>query len=257
MGIFTSAKWDSFSSRRGEAILASVVYSVKIYTIHGTFGFMQEHCHLISTKSNSLEQIISRGVDIMRNGGLVAYPTDTLYGLGCDPWNSKAVRHLFQAKKRPPSQPVPLLLADIKSLNDVALSLSKPVLDLVSVFWPGALTLIVQKAAGLANEITANSDTVAVRIPNHPIAQGLAFGIGGAIVGTSANISGNLDTVTAEQVLDQLRDSVDLIIDGGCCQNGRGSTILDVSDQVWKILREGPVTRNQLKDFGFASYIAN
>ena len=218
---------------------------------------MQERCHLITTESNSLEQIVSRGVEVMRHGGLVAYPTDTLYGLGCDPWNSKAVRYLFQAKNRPLSQPVPLLLSDIKSLNNVALSLPEPVLDLVSHFWPGALTLIVQKAAGLANEITANNDTVAVRLPNHPIAQGLAFGIGGAIVGTSANISGDSDPVTAKQVLDQLGNSVDLIVDGGRCHNGIGSTILDVSDQMWKILREGPITRTHLKDFGFASYIAN
>ena len=204
----------------------------------------------------NLSRAVRQGIGLLRAGELVAYPTDTLYGLGCDPWNREAVERLFRAKGRPPSQALPLLLAEVEALSRIAEQVSEAALEVARRFWPGALTLVVPRAPSLLPEVTGGGETVAVRLSDHPVPRSLALGLGGAIVGTSANRWGGPDPVSPQQVQEQLGDSVGLIIDGGPCRGGQGSTVLDVSGAVWKILREGPVTLRQLQEAGFKHFFA-
>jgi L-threonylcarbamoyladenylate synthase len=193
------------------------------------------------TETNSLKQQIKRAVETLKKGGLVAYPTDTVYGLGADPLNEKAVSRVYKVKNRPRNLPLPLLLADRSDLTKVALSIPEIACRLAERFWPGGLTLVVKKSPTVPDSITAGGDTVAVRLPNHPVTIALIRGLGRPIVGTSANLSGKPSPVTAEEVRRQLGSKVDLIVDGGRCPSGIESTVVDVSGTSPVITRVGAI----------------
>lgn len=216
---------------------------------------MNQHAEPFGELAPALVEAVQRGVELLRAGELVAYPTDTLYGLGCDPWNRLALRRLFEAKGRPPSQALPLLLADEQALSSVAGPLPPAVLELARRFWPGALTLVAPSLDSVPPEVTGGGRTVAVRLPDHPVPRRLAAGLDGAIAGTSANRSGGPDPVQASQVREQLGEQVNLVIDGGACLGAQGSTILDVTGPRWKVLREGPVTAERLRQAGFGAFL--
>lgn len=189
-----------------------------------------------------------RAVYILRNGGTVAYPTDTVYGLGADGLNSAAVRKVFSVKKRQPDTPVPLLVADLTMLLSLTPELPKAGLALVRRYMPGALTLIVKRAAHIPNEVTAGGDTVGLRIPDHPIPMALARGLGGPIVGTSANLSGMPSATTASEARAQIGEHVDWVVTGECWGKTE-STVIDVTVTPARILRKGALPEQELADF--------
>ena len=187
---------------------------------------------------DALQEQLNKGIRMLKEGSLVAFPTDTVYGLGADAFNPKAVERIYQVKKRPKGLPLPLLIADISRVTDVAQPMSEIALFLARRFWPGGLTLVLSKKTSLPDYLFKDS-TVAVRVPNHPVCQALIQGLGRAIIGTSANISGKPSALTASEVRQQLGNRVDLIVDGGRCPGGKESTVVDVTGETPVVLREG------------------
>ena len=189
--------------------------------------------------------LLKQAVGILRDGGLVAYPTDTVYGLAALPTDERAVRRLFEAKKRELDKAVPLLIASPGDLASVAGEVPEVARKLIDAFWPGALTLVLRKAERFRS--LAVGETVAVRVPDHPVPRELARLLGAPITGTSANVSGGAEALSANEVRVQLGDAVDLIIEGGRCPGGRPSTVVDCTSRVPRIVRAGAIGREELK----------
>jgi len=196
---------------------------------------------------DDLQEQVEKGVKILREGGVIAFPTDTVYGLGADAFNPKAVERIYEIKNRPEHMPFPLLIADISQLTAVAEPRAEIAWFLARRFWPGGLTLVLPKRSSLPSYL-AKGITVGVRIPNHPICLTLIKRLGRAIIGTSANLSGKTTSLTAYEVKQQLADKVDLIIDGGKCLGGNESTIVDIAGGVPVILRQGIIPRHEIED---------
>lgn len=192
-----------------------------------------------------LQKQIDKGIQILKQGGVIAFPTDTVYGLGADAFNSNAVKRIYDIKKRPKHLPLPLLIGDIKQLDILAEPLPEIALFLARRFWPGRLTLVVPKADGLPAYL--GNTSIAVRIPAHPVCLALIQGINNPLIGTSANISGKPSALTAGEVRQQLGNEVDLIIDGGRCPGGGESTVVDVTGGEVVILRQGIIPEDEIK----------
>jgi len=200
----------------------------------------------VAKPSVDIEEQVERGVAILRRGGIVAFPTDTVYGLGVSAYNEPAVKRLYRLKQRPEARPLPILVADMAQMAEVAGVLPPVARKLADSFLPGALTLVLPRSERVPDVITG-SKTVAVRIPAHPVAIALIRGLGSPIVGTSANLSGRPSALTAEEVYSQFGDRLGLVIDGGRCPGGRESTIVDVTGAKPRVLREGAISRQQLE----------
>ncbi len=193
-----------------------------------------------STPPN-LPSLLDRAVERLRAGGLVAYPTDTVYGLGAAAGHDEAVRRLFEAKSRNLDKPLPLLLASASQVELVAVDVPPVARRLMATFWPGGLTLVLRKAPSYHSLALAGGDTVAVRVPDHPVPRELVERLGQPITGTSANRSGAPSPLTATAVREQLGDLVDLVIDGGRCPGGIESTVVDCTVDPPRLLREGVI----------------
>ncbi len=189
--------------------------------------------------------ILDQAAEILKNGGLVAYPTDTVYGLAADPTNAEAVRKLSEAKKRDPNQPMPHLLADAVFVGDVAAHIPTAAITLMRSFWPGGLTIILDKAASYRS--AATGETIGLRVPDHPVPRALSKHLGGPITGTSANIAGGPEPLSAEDVRGFLGDAVDLIIDGGPSPGEEPSTVIDCTQDPPVLLRQGTVPREEIE----------
>jgi L-threonylcarbamoyladenylate synthase len=185
--------------------------------------------------------MIKAAVDLLRAGELVAFPTDTVYGVGAIAWDAAAVGKLYTAKLRRLDKAIPILLADPADLALVTRDLSPAALRIAERFWPGPLTLVVPKAGRVPPEVTAGGDTVAVRIPDHEVARALIRAAGAPLATTSANISGQASAVTAAEAEAQLGGRVALVLDGGRCPGGVASTVLDLTGPTPRILRAGPI----------------
>ncbi len=194
-----------------------------------------------------IQQQVKRGISILKQGGIVAFPTETVYGLGAGANLYQAVERVYQIKGRPRNMALPLLLARTSQINEVAESVPPIAWRLARNFLPGALTIVLHKSNSVLDIITGGGMTVAVRIPAHPIPVALADGLGMPIVGTSANLSGKPSALTADEVYSQFGDKIDLVIDGGRCPGGRESTIVDVTGEPPVVLREGAISREKLK----------
>ena len=194
-----------------------------------------------------VQQQVERGVSILKQGGLVAFPTDTVYGLGACAELHRAVERIYEVKERPQSMAFPLLLAHTCQISKVVSHVSDVAWLLAHNFLPGALTLVLPKADSVSDIITGGGKTVAVRVPAHPIPIALVEGLGAPIVGTSANLSGKPSSLTAGEVFSQFGDKIDLIIDGNRCPGGRESTIVDVTGETPVILREGAIAWEELR----------
>lgn len=197
--------------------------------------------------SLNIQQQIERGIAILKQGGLVAFPTDTVYGLGAGAYLPQAVERVYQVKERPRHMPLPLLLADVSQITEVADPVPPVAWRLIHRFLPGALTLVLPKSNSVPAILTAGGSTIALRIPAHPIALALIGGSGTPLVGTSANLSGQPSPLTADEVYAQLGDRIDLIIDGGRCPGGKESTIVDVTTEPPVILREGAISKGEIE----------
>ncbi len=189
-------------------------------------------------------EALQRALDTLRSGGLVAFPTDTVYGLGALAFDGKAVESIYLAKDRPVEKAIPVLIWDVSDLEKISDEVPERTLRLASRFWPGPLTILLPKKPTLPESVSASS-TVAVRVPDHAVARKLLRATGPLAV-TSANISGQASPSTAEEVLAQLNGRIDLIIDGGRTPGGIPSTLVDCSLDEIKILRVGPITLAEL-----------
>jgi L-threonylcarbamoyladenylate synthase len=189
------------------------------------------------------------------SGGLVAFPTETVYGLGADACNAQAVARIYAAKGRPADHPLIVHVASMDGLGDWASDVPSYAISLARDFWPGPMTLVVKRSSLAADFVTGGQDTVGVRVPNHPVALGLleAFARAGGkgVAAPSANRFGNVSPTTAQAVSDELRDYLadgDLILDGGPCDVGVESTIIDCTGDVPKILRPGAITAQMISE---------
>jgi len=196
---------------------------------------------------SDIQEQVERGVSILKQGGVVAFPTDTVYGLGAWANLYQAVERVYQIKERPRNMALPLLLAHTSQISEVAEPVPPLAWLLARSFLPGALTIVLHKSNSVPDIITGGGSTVAVRIPAHPIPVALAEGLGAPIVGTSANLSGKPSLLTADEVYAQLGDKIDLVIDGGRCPGGRESTIVDVTGETPVVLREGAISTEELR----------
>ena len=187
---------------------------------------------------------IQAALKLLQNGGIVAFPTDTVYGLGALAFNNTAIESIYKAKNRPIEKAIPILIGDLSDFEKVADDIPNMALRFASRFWPGPLTCIVPKKQTLPLAVSA-TPTVAVRIPDHIDARALLRAAGPMAV-TSANISGGQNPSTAQEVYDQLNGRIPLILDGGTTQGGIPSTLVDCTGESPMILREGPITLDEL-----------
>jgi L-threonylcarbamoyladenylate synthase len=188
---------------------------------------------------------IARAVAILRNGGVVAFPTETVYGLGADATNRAALRHLYAVKGRPIEHPVIVHLARAEQLDEWAVDLAPAARALAAAFWPGPLTLVVRRGARVPDEVTGGLDTVGLRVPAHPVALELLAAFDGGLAAPSANRFGRVSPTTADAVRAELGDDV-LVLDGGPSTVGVESTIVDCTTEPPRVLRLGGVTGAEL-----------
>jgi len=189
---------------------------------------------------------IARAARVLQEGGVVAFPTDTVYGVGAHAFLPEAVGRLYVAKIRPADKAIPLLVASAAALPDLASEVPQAAYDLAVHFWPGALTLVLRRATRVPDAVTSGGDTVAVRAPDHPVAQALIAALGAPLAATSANLSGQSPAIDAAGVLAQLEGRIDLLIDGGVCPGGVASTVLDLTRTPPRILRAGDISAEDI-----------
>jgi L-threonylcarbamoyladenylate synthase len=197
-----------------------------------------------SDKSNADQW--ERAVSLVEAGELIVFPTDTVYGIGCDPWNAEAIQRIYEAKGRETTKAIPLLLSDVSGLQIAVTSIPLAAEMLGRAFWPGALTLVLPRRPELP-KILSGSDTVAVRVPDHEELRGLIARAGGALAATSANRSGEPDTTDAESARRALSERVALVIDGGQTRGGVPSTVVDCTVSPVRVLREGAISEAAIR----------
>ncbi|MDP1664210.1 MAG: L-threonylcarbamoyladenylate synthase [Methylobacter sp.] len=190
---------------------------------------------------------ISHAADLLRQGRLVAFPTETVYGLGADASNPVAVAAIFKAKGRPADHPLIVHIADIDSLYDWASTVPDAALTLAHRFWPGPLAMILNKKPEVPLAVTGGQQTVGLRMPDHPVALALLKSFGGGVAAPSANRFCRISPTQAVHVSEELGDAVDMILDGGTCQVGVESTIIDLSGSKPRLLRPGHITRQEIE----------
>jgi L-threonylcarbamoyladenylate synthase len=194
-------------------------------------------------------QGIKKAAQILLRGGIIAFPTETFYGLAADALNEGALKKIFQVKGREEGKPLLLLVADKNWLKGLVQNISPLAERLMDRFWPGPLTLVFNTSPQLSPLLTADTGKIGVRLSPHPVTQALVQAVGRAITGTSANLSGQPGTLTAREVFQSLGESLDAVLDGGKTAGGPGSTVLDVSDPPPRIIREGMISRSELSLF--------
>ena len=192
----------------------------------------------------SSEDALRRALDVLSTGGLVAFPTDTVYGVGARAFDGTAIESIYTAKDRPVDKAIPILISDTGELDKVGMDIPKVALALAFHFWPGPLTILVPKRPDLPKSVSFTS-TVGVRVPDHGVARGL-LRLAGPMAVTSANISGAQSPISAEEVYEQLGGRIPLILDGGRTPGGVPSTLVDCTTPELKILREGPIRMEEL-----------
>jgi L-threonylcarbamoyladenylate synthase len=190
---------------------------------------------------------LDRAVELLRAGGLVAFPTETVYGLGADATNPAAVARIFAAKGRPADHPLIVHLASVAQVAEWADEVPASARALARAFWPGPLTLVLHRSTRVPDCVTGGQDTVGLRVPSHPVAHELLQRFGGGVAAPSANRHGRVSPTRAEHVREELGERVDLVLDGGDCEVGLESTIVGCSDGEVTLLRPGHITRSDLE----------
>ena len=187
----------------------------------------------------ALDAVFAQCRDVVRAGGVIAYPTDTFYGLGVDPGNREAVRKIFAIKGRKTDQAILVLLSDRSEVAEWASLVTTSAERLMDRFWPGPLTLVFPASAHVLPELTGGGGTIGLRVPGNGLTRDLLRSLGMALTGTSANRSGGRDLRTADEVIAEVGDHVDLVLDGGDAPGVRPSTIVDVTSEPPRIIRKG------------------
>ncbi|MCE7741044.1 MAG: threonylcarbamoyl-AMP synthase [Candidatus Heimdallarchaeota archaeon] len=193
---------------------------------------------------NKLRDAVNHVLD----GHVVAFPTDTIYGLGCDVFNSDAVDVLYTIKERPKDKPINVLISEVNQVYDVAQNIKPVFFELAERFWPGGLTIVVEKNSSVPDNVTSNLPSVGVRMPDSNIVQQMIKLAFTPIAATSANLSEQPDSKTAKTVLGYFEGKIPCIIDGGTTELGKPSTILDISGKTPKIIRSGVITGDELRE---------
>lgn len=183
---------------------------------------------------------------VLCRGGVIAFPTDTFYGLGANPFNELAVAHIFKIKNRSPQKPILVLIASMRQLDQLASEVTPEAEKLMQNLWPGPLTLLFKALPHLPKKLIAGTGKIGVRMPAHEFSQRLVESIGHPITATSANISGQPNARTADDIAN-CQAEVDLIVDGGITSGGKESTILDTTISPPKLLREGAISKAQIE----------
>ena len=190
-----------------------------------------------------LSTSLKQAIDILRNGGVVGIPTDTVYGVAANALDEKAVDKVFDLKGREDTSPIPVLIGQVEDLYRYGREIPDQAIELARAFWPGQMTIVVPKADIIPSVVSGGLDTVGLRIADHPVPRELVSALGAPITATSANISGTDSLSSAKSVLEQLGHSLDMVFDGGELPPSRPSTVVDASVSPPRILREGAVPR--------------
>jgi len=194
--------------------------------------------------SASSPDAIQQALEVLQAGGLVAFPTDTVYGVGALAFDGKAVESIYKAKNRPIEKAIPILIGDAEDITKISFEVPLMAKKLAERFWPGPLTIVVPKHLSLPDSITA-TNTVGIRVPDHVVARSVLRAAGPMAV-TSANLSGHPSPSTAQEVFAQLNDRIALIIDGGKTPGGVPSTLVDCTGSQPIVVRQGPISLNQI-----------
>jgi L-threonylcarbamoyladenylate synthase len=194
------------------------------------------------------ESVIAEAASILQTGGVVAYPTETFYGLGADGRNEDAIKKIFLIKGRRFKNPISVIICDAGDVRDLAEAIPKLALRLMEQFWPGALTIVFKASPNLSRLLTAGTGKIGIRLSSHPVATALARKLGHPITATSANLSGRHECTSADEVIQGIGDRIDAVMDGGQTPGGLGSTIVDVTTDPPAILREGVISKHKLTD---------
>jgi L-threonylcarbamoyladenylate synthase len=202
-----------------------------------------------SGSPDSLQDAVRQASDVLRRGGLVIFPTETVYGLAADALSEEAVRRVWEVKGRPSDKPLPVQVADTEGLRLLWREVPEDLLPVLRAFVPGPLTLVYWRSALVPDVVTAGADTVGVRIPNHPVALALLRAFGRPIVAPSANFSGEEPPSRIEDISPQLLEKVDLVLDAGDTGGGVPSTVLDVTTRPARILRAGALSAHELRKY--------
>jgi len=197
--------------------------------------------------NKNIEEQIKQAATLLRRGELVVFPTETVYGLGADAMNDVAIQRVYDIKKRPRTHPLIVHIANIEDISNWAVAINQTAWHLAKTFWPGPLTLILKRNSQVSSSVTGGQDTIAIRIPSHPIAQKLLQLFGGGIAAPSANYFGKLSPTQASHVHKDVGLDVKLVLDGGRCQCGLESTIVDVTSDFPNILRLGAISTDAIK----------
>ncbi|MEM1964615.1 MAG: L-threonylcarbamoyladenylate synthase [Candidatus Caldarchaeum sp.] len=196
-------------------------------------------------KSSNLLQQVEQAAEIVERGGVIVYPTDTVYGIGCNPFDAKAVRRVMEIKSRE-NKPSPVLVSGLNQLNMVADPLDMEVEAALRV-WPGPVTIVMRKKPNLPDEVTAGEPTVGVRMPANAIALAIMQRTGLPLLGTSANLSGMQPAVTAQQVDEKIKTRVDMVLDGGKTLYQKASTVVRLSEKGLVVIREGVLSGEEVR----------
>ena len=195
-----------------------------------------------------MSEATTKAVSVLRAGGLIALPTETVYGLGADAANAQAVAHIFALKGRPASHPLIVHIANAAALDRWAVDIPDAARRLAAAFWPGPLTLILQRRPEVSDLVTGGQDSVGLRVPAHPLALAVLAEFGGGIAAPSANRYGRVSATTAEHVRDEFGTAIDYILDGGACRVGIESTIVSLIGAEPVVLRPGAITASALAE---------
>ena len=195
----------------------------------------------------ALQDQIQTAVDLLKRGGVVAIPTDTLYGLAADPLDEDAVRRIFRLKGRPAGNPIPLLLSDPEEVHRWAVRIPESARRLTDRLWPGPLTLVLRRSEEVPDVVTGGGNTVGLRVPDHTVPRSISRLLGAPLTGTSANRTGSPGLSTAHAVRCELSGEVDFVVVGVSGQDGRPSTVVDLSGDRPRILRRGAVSAAEIE----------
>lgn len=200
----------------------------------------------LNANNNKADLSLQTPTQIIKNGGIVVFPTETVYGIGVNGLDENAIKRLYKIKNRPLNKPISLLIGNIEMIEQVAKNISKEEYILIKEFMPGPLTLVLEKSDIVPDILTANSTTVGVRMPANDIALELINLANVPLATSSANFSGEDANLTIENIIDNFKNSVDYYIDGGECEIGVSSTVIKIVDETPYILREGSITKKQI-----------
>lgn len=194
------------------------------------------------------EESIQLAGEVLKQGGIVAFPTDTVYGLGAVCTNDEAVQKIFAAKGRDEGKPLSILVASVEQAEQIALEIPEKARRLMEKYWPGALTLVLKKRPEISDKVSAGRETIGLRMPDSQTAVKLLEAAGVPLAAPSANTSGKRSSVSAEDVIADLAGRVDMILDGGRCPVGISSTVVDLTGESPVILREGSITKTMIDE---------